>query len=69
MKKDFSADMYESEMFDSLQEDFTRGASQYELNIFVTMATYWVPNLPNIKGFSGHLELPILIFGNDASSA
>jgi len=33
------------------------------------MATYWVPDLPDIKDFSGHLELPILIFGNGASSA
>jgi len=39
MKKDTSANMYKTEMFDSLQEDFTRGAPQYELNILVTMAT------------------------------
>ena len=28
----------------------TKGASQYKLKRFVTMATYWVPDLPNIKG-------------------
>jgi len=26
----------------------------YELDRFVTMATYWVPDLLNIKGLSGH---------------
>ena len=40
-------------MFDSLQQDSTKSAPQYELNIFVTKATYWVPGLPNIKGISG----------------
>ena len=28
--------------------------NNFELNSFVTMATYWVPDLPNIKGISGH---------------
>ena len=37
---------------------------------FVTMATYWVPDLPDVKGFSGHLWRSIIvIFANDASSA
>ena len=40
-----------SEMFDSLQYDSTKCAPQYELNSFVTMATYWVPDLPNIKAY------------------
>ena len=31
---------------------------------FVTMVTYWVPDLSNIKGFSGHLWHSILIFTN-----
>jgi len=31
------------------------------------MATYWVPDLPNIKGISGHLNHSILIFANGAS--
>ena len=44
-----------SEMFDSLQYDSTKCAPQFELNSFVTMATYGVPDLPNIKDISGHL--------------
>ena len=39
-------------MFDSLQK-----APQYELSSFVTMAAYQVPDLPNIKGYSGHWPL------------
>ena len=39
-------------------------ASQYELNSFVSIATYWVPELPNIKGFSGHLWHSMFIFAN-----
>ena len=31
------------------------------------MATYWVPDLPNIKGISGHLWHPNFIFANGAS--
>ena len=42
---------FASEMFDSLQKDSTKCAPQYNLNIFVTIAAYWVPDLPNIKGF------------------
>ena len=60
---------FESEMFDSWQCDSTRGAPQYELNIFVTTATYWVPNLPDIKDSSGHLRGSILTFANGALSA
>ena len=37
------------EMFDSLQEDSTKCAPLFELNNFIAMATYWVPDLPNIK--------------------
>ena len=55
-----------SEMFDSLQS--TKCAPQFELNTFVTMATYWVPDHPNIKGISGHLQRSIFIFVNGASS-
>jgi len=58
-----------SEMFDSLQEDSTKCAPQYQLDSFVTMATYWVQDLPNINGFSGHLWHSILIFANGASYA
>ena len=31
------------------------------------MATYWVPDLPNIKGISGHLWHSIFIFAHGAS--
>ena len=37
-----------SQMFDSLQYDSNKCAPQYKLNSFVTMATYCVPDLPNI---------------------
>ena len=50
-----------SEMFDSSQYDSTKCTPQCELNSFVTMATYWVPDLPNIKGISGHLQCSIFI--------
>ena len=33
------------------------------------MATYWVPDLPDIKGFAGHLLHSVFIFANGASSA
>ena len=41
-------------------------APQQKLKRFVTMTTYWVPDLSNIKGFSGHLRHSILIFPNKA---
>jgi len=46
-------------MFDSLQYYSTRCALQYEIKTFVTTATFWVPDLPDVKGFSGHLGVPI----------
>ena len=50
-----------SEMFDSLQEDSTKCAPLFELNNFIAMATYWVPDLPNIKDISGPPWRPIFI--------
>ena len=41
-------------------------APQYKRKRFVTMTTYLVPDLSNIKGFSGHLWHSILIFANKA---
>ena len=41
-------------MFDSLQQDSAKCAPHFELNNFIPMATYWVPDLSNIKGISGH---------------
>ena len=52
-------------MFESLQQDST--APQFELITYVTMTTYWVRDLPNIKGISGHLWHSIFIFADDAS--
>ena len=50
---------FEAEMFEFWQYNSTKGASQYEPNIFVTIATYWVLDVPDIKGFSGNLEIDI----------
>ena len=58
-----------SEMFDFWQKDSSTCAPQYELNSSVTMATNWVPDLPHIKSFSGHLWSSILIFANNTSYA
>ena len=57
----------ESEMFDFLQYDSTKCAPQFECNSLDTMETYCIPDLPNIKGSSGHLWCSILICANDAS--
>ena len=51
----------ESEMSDTWQQDCTRCALQYETISYVTMATYWVPDLPN-----GFFWRSILIFFSDA---
>ena len=64
MKKRYLG-QFVSEMIDSLQLD-SKCAPQFELNSFVTMATYWVSDLPNIKGISGHLWHSIFIFANRA---
>ena len=42
------------------KEDSTtcKCAPQYELKSFATMATYWVPDLPNIKGFLATFGIP-----------
>jgi len=42
---------------------------EYEHTSFVTMATYWLPDLSDIKGFASHLWRSILIFADDPSSA
>ena len=43
---------------DTLQEDSTKCAQQYELNSSIAMATYCVPGLPHIKSFSGTFGIP-----------
>ena len=55
-----------SEMFDSWQQDSTRCALRYEIINYVTMATYWFPDLPNVGRFSGFFWYSILIFFRDA---
>ena len=52
---------FESEMFNSLQEDSPKDAPQFELKSVVSMVKYWVPDLPNIKGITGYLQHSILI--------
>ena len=54
-----------SEMINSWQKDSTRCALQYKRINFVTMATYWVPDLPNVRGFSGFFWRSVLIFFSD----
>ena len=66
MKKRYLS-QFVSELCESVQEDSTKCAPQFELNSFVTMATYWVPELPNVKGISDHHWHSIFIFANDAS--
>ena len=50
-------------------QDSTRCVPQHERNNFVTLATYWVPDLFDIQVFPGHLERSILTFGSGASTA
>jgi len=40
---------FESEMFESWQYDYMRGAPQYKPNIFDTMAMFWVPDFPILR--------------------
>ena len=55
-----------SEMLDSLQHGSVNCTTQYELNSFVTMATYWVPGLLHNKGYSSHIWRSHLIFAYGA---
>ena len=48
----------DSEMYGSWQLDSTRGGiHNYEPSIFITMATYWVPDFHKINSFSNFLIL------------
>ena len=53
-------------MIDSWQQDSTRCRLQYEIINYVTMATYWVAVLPNVRGFPGFFWCSILILFSDA---
>ena len=48
MKKDISANLYWKCFILCTKILTSKGAPQYEHTSFVTMTTYWVPDLPNI---------------------
>ena len=54
INKDISANLHQNCLI-LCSEDSTRGAPQYELDIFVTMAIYMVSDLSNIEDFPSHL--------------
>ena len=56
MKKHISATLYQKCLI-LCSQDSTKCAPKYKPNSFVTITTYWVPDLPNIKGFSGQLTI------------
>ena len=69
MKKDISANLYQKRL-KLCSKILLNVLYNYEFVSFVTMATYWVPELlfwPEL--FSGHLWHSILIFANGASYA
>ena len=68
INKDISVNFYQKCLI-FYSKVSSKGALQYELAIFVTMATYWVPDLHDIKGFSDHLKHSRLFIANGASSA
>ena len=52
------------------ENNLTKCAPQGEFRVFFfTVATYWVPDLSNINGFSGHFWRSILIVTNCPSYA
>ena len=56
MKRDISANFYQKCL--TLCNDSTKCALQYELSSSVTMATYWVPDLPILKAFLASFAVP-----------
>ena len=58
---------FESEILNSWQQYSIRCVLQHEIINNVTMATYLVPDLPDVKGFSGTFWHFILIFLSDVS--
>jgi len=69
MEKDISTNLYQKCLIVCRKILINVLHNNYELNSLVTMATYWVPDLPNIKGISDHLWHSILIFANGFSYA
>ena len=60
VKKDISANLYQQFLI-LCSKILLKCAPQYQLNSFVTMATYWVPDLPNITGISGQLRHSVFL--------
>ena len=58
-----------SNVFDFWQQYSTKYVLQFTTVNYVTLATYWVPGLPDFYGFSGLYLTCILIFRGDASFA
>ena len=67
--KEIYLNQFVSEILNSWQQYSTRCVLQYEIINYVTMATYWVPDLPDVKGFSGTFWHSILISLRDVSFA
>ena len=68
MKKDISANFHQKCLI-LCSKILINVLHNLNSNSSVTMATYWVPDLPIIKGVSGHLWRSIFIFANGASYA
>ena len=54
------------EIIEPWQQDLTRCVLQDKIINYVTMATYWVPDHPNGRSFSGFFWHSILVFFSDA---
>jgi len=54
INKDVSVNLYQKCLI-FFRKILLEVLSNMSLTIFVTMATYWVPDLHNIKGFSDHI--------------
>ena len=65
--KDKYLNHFVSEVLNYWQHYSSMCVLQYEIINYVTMATYWVPDLPDVKGFSGTFWHSILIFLSDVS--
>ena len=66
MKRDISANLYQKCLILCSKIPLSVLDS---INSFVTVATYLVPDRPNIRGISAHLWRSILIFANGVSYA
>ena len=67
--KEIYPHQFVSEILNYWQQYSTRCVLQYNIINYVTMATYWVTDLPDVKGLSGTLWHSVSIFLSDASIA